>query len=330
MSFGSKFNRILPFGQLTVQASIEHQFIQSPFRTIPCTRVADDFYSEMIDWAGERIFYCENNKLFQYNFYSNTCIKIFDDQSTVICSIKAISQSNSLAIGCSSGALMMLDLKTQKVTRSIVHRGRISALEVMGNTIITGSRDRTVKVIDLRSIKPERSYQFHMQEVCGLSVNKDHRYLSTGGNDNKIFVLDFRKDENYYLKLEDHRAAVKALSWSPLHAMKFVSGGGTADKSIRIWDIQRETPLLQSACFQSQVCNLKWLQSNKILSTFGYSNDDIKLLDNLQVEKVFSGHKNRVIHFAVNDNEEFFVSGSGDSEIKIWKIEERENEIKLR
>ncbi|KAM0680229.1 hypothetical protein GINT2_001614 [Glugoides intestinalis] len=330
MSFGPKFNSIHPFSQLKQQKAIAHQFVKIPFRTIPCTTVADDFYSEMIDWAGERIFYCENNKVFQYNFYSNTCIKIFDDQSTVICSIKAIRQSNILAIGSVSGTLIMLDLKTEKFTRSTIHRGRISTLDAMGNTIISGSRDRTVKLVDLRSIKAERSYQFHMQEVCGLSVNKDHRYLSTGGNDNKIFVLDLRKDENYYLKLEAHRAAVKALSWSPLHAMKFVSGGGTADKNVNIWDIQREKPLLQSVCFESQVCNLKWLRSNKILSTFGYSNDDIKLLDGLQIEKEFSGHKNRVIHFAVNDDEEFFVSGSGDSEIKIWKIEERENEIKLR
>lgn len=304
--------------------------IPIPFRTINCLSLIDDFYSNLIDWLDDKIFYCENNSIFQYNFYLDTYCKIFEDNSVVICSIKAAKQSYSLIIGCSSGTLISLDLKSLKFSKTIPHRGRISTIEIMDNKILTGSRDRKIKLIDLRSKVPEKLYSFHTQEVCGIAVNKDKRFVCTGGNDNKVIVLDFRKDETYYKKLEAHKAAVKALSWSPIYSTKFISGGGTADKTLKQWDINLENSLQQTTVFESQICNLKWLQNNKILATFGYSNDDIKLLDNFRVERIYSGHKNRVIHFAVQEKEEYFASGSGDSKIKVWSIEDKKEEINIR
>lgn len=304
--------------------------IDIPFRSIPCKSLTDDFYSSLIDWTGYKIFYCENNAIFQYNFYTSVCTKIFDDQTIVVCSIKCISQANILAIGCSSGLMVCLDLASLKITKYLLHRGRISALEIVDNRILTGSRDRKVKMIDLRTGTPERIYSFHMQEVCGIAVNRDMRYMCTGGNDNKIIVMDLRKDNTYYKKLEEHKAAVKALSWSPLCSTKFISGGGTADKTLKQWDVSIEQSLERSISFESQVCNLRWLDNGKILSTFGYSNDDIKLLNNFEVEKMYSGHRNRVIHFAVDGKEEYFASGSGDSDINIWQIEKGEREFSIR
>lgn len=304
--------------------------VESPFRSISCGSLVDDFYSNLIDWSGEYIFYCEENKIFQYNFYNDSSNLIFNEESSSICSIKYLNQNNSLVLGCSSGSLIFLDLNTLKNSKYMAHRGRISTMEILEHRIITGSRDRKVKIIDARIRNPERCYNFHTQEICGVSTNKDGRFLSTGGNDNKIFVIDFRKDDSFYMRMDDHKAAVKALSWSPLNATRFISGGGTADKTLKSWDIKFDEPLQESVSFESQVCNLKWLRNNKILSTFGYSNDDIKLLDGFKIEKKFSGHKNRVIHFAVNDDEELFASGSGDSEIKIWNIEEKSMEIMHR
>ncbi|ELA41050.1 uncharacterized protein VICG_01932 [Vittaforma corneae ATCC 50505] len=326
MESGFHFNHFPPIPKNTLPNSLT----LSPFRTVACQSLADDFYSNLIDWSGDKIFYCENNTVFQYNFHTDSYIKVFEDSSINVCSLKCMKQSDTLVIGCSSGILICLDLGSLKSTRHMFHRGRISAIEIIENRVLTGSRDRKVKMIDFRSKSPEKSYSFHMQEVCGISVNNDKRFVGTGGNDNKIIVLDFRKDDTYYKKLEEHKAAVKALSWSPLYSTKFISGGGTADKTLKQWDINLETSLQQSMCFESQICNVKWLENDKILSTFGYSNDDIKLLNDFQVEKVFLGHKNRVIHFAVDDKEEFFVSGSGDSNINIWKIDEKEREIIVR
>lgn len=306
--------------------------VTSPLRRINCESMADDFYSNLIDWSGDKIFYTVEDTIYSYNFFTEATTKLFQSEMNPVCSIKCIKQLDVLVVGSSSGIITFIDLNTLKSSKYLYHRGRISVLEAFENKVITGSRDRKSKILDIRTKVPQKTYSFHYQEVCGTSLNSEQKYLATGGNDNKIFVIDLRKDSEPLLRLEDHKAAVKALSWSPYYTSRFVSGGGTADKTMKLWDIHSQCTLQRSINYESQICNLRWLSNNKILSTFGYSNDDIKLLKDFKVEKRFSGHKNRVIHFAVDDNEEFFVSGSGDSTIRIWEIESKRGleDIKIR
>jgi cell division cycle protein 20 (cofactor of APC complex) len=50
-----------------------------------------------------------------------------------------------------------------------------------------------------------------------------------------------------------HQAAVKAVSWCPWQPGVLATGGGTADKTIKIWNINSGT-LLNSVDAKSQVC----------------------------------------------------------------------------
>jgi WD40 repeat protein len=55
--------------------------------------------------------------------------------------------------------------------------------------------------------------------------------VSTGGNDNKVNIYDFRKMrviDTYF-----HNAAVKAMTW--ISDKTLVTGGGTADKKLKYW-----------------------------------------------------------------------------------------------
>lgn len=38
-------------------------------------------------------------------------------------------------------------------------------------------------------------------------------------------------------KLSEHTAAVKALAWSPHKTSLLATGGGSTDKTIKLWDI---------------------------------------------------------------------------------------------
>lgn len=39
------------------------------------------------------------------------------------------------------------------------------------------------------------------------------------------------------VKLSEHTAAVKALAWSPHKTSLLATGGGSTDKTIKLWDI---------------------------------------------------------------------------------------------
>ena len=57
----------------------------------------------------------------------------------------------------------------------------------------------------------------HKQEVCGLKWSHDDMQLASGGNDNKLMVWSAHAKSGCdpLWKFSSHKAAVKALAWSP-------------------------------------------------------------------------------------------------------------------
>ncbi|CAD0113071.1 unnamed protein product [Aureobasidium uvarum] len=103
-----------------------------------------------------------------------------------------------------------------------------------------GSRDRTILHRDVRSPQQYLTKLVgHKQEVCGLRWNSDTNQLASGGNDNKIFIWDGLGDRWLHRWGEQeggHKAAVKAIAWSPHQRGLLASGGGTADRCIKFWN----------------------------------------------------------------------------------------------
>jgi cell division cycle 20-like protein 1 (cofactor of APC complex) len=60
--------------------------------------------------------------------------------------------------------------------------------------------------------------------------------IATGGNDNRLLLFSMRKMDKLAC-WSDHKAAVKAIGFNPKHP-SLASGGGTADKRIRIFSLQ--------------------------------------------------------------------------------------------
>jgi cell division cycle 20-like protein 1 (cofactor of APC complex) len=76
----------------------------------------------------------------------------------------------------------------------------------------------------------------HDQEVCGLRWSPHDTYLASGGNDNKIYIWDIRKEKPVHT-FTDHKAAVRALAWSPHQYGLLLSGGGNRDKTLKLWNV---------------------------------------------------------------------------------------------
>lgn len=71
--------------------------------------------------------------------------------------------------------------------------------------------------------------------------------------------------------LGEHNAAVKALSWCPKKKDILVSGAGTSDWKLRIFNVHKNEELAVVDT-GSQVCNVTWdWEGEVLLSTHGYS-----------------------------------------------------------
>lgn len=119
--------------------------------------------------------------------------------------------------------------------------------------------------------------------VTGLKWNKDGDMLASGSNDNMVCIWDLRMSSGRNgaveprLKLREHKGAIKAIDWSPYHRGLRASGGGTKDKTIKIWNSQTGA-LLGSTATGSQVSSVIWSQHrNELCTSHGFCTNFLTL-----------------------------------------------------
>ncbi|CAJ0651001.1 2640_t:CDS:2 [Entrophospora sp. SA101] len=235
-----------------------------------------------------------------------------------------------LAVGTVDGKVQIWDVVTSTKIRDFTgHSSRVGALAWNNNVLSTGGADRII-------------YQKGDQ-------------LASGGNANELYVWEKSNDHEPALKLEKHKAAVRALSWSPHDRNILVSGGGHLDRQICFWNTLdgRSLGVHNS---KSQVCNLQWspnaneivstqdkyvsgirwmedrwvcnLQwspnANEIVSTHGWWRNDVIVWQYPSMKKLatLKGHTYRVLYFSLAPDGEDIVTGAGgdDNTLRFWKI----------
>ena len=144
--------------------------------------------------------------------------------------------------------------------------------------------------------------------------------MRTGGNDNAVRVWSASKLGAGARELQGHGAAVKALAWSPHHRGRLATGGGTADRCIKLWDASTGVKL-NSVDTGSQVCALAWSSAeDALVSAHGYSLNQILIwrLPELARDGVLAGHGKRVLYLALSPDSRVAVTGAGDESLRFW------------
>ena len=109
-------------------------------------------------------------------------------------------------------------------------------------------------------------------------------------------------------------AAVKAVTWSPHQHGLLLSGGGTADKTIKFRNTLEGTTI-KSIDTGSQVCNLIFSKTlNEFVSTHGFSLNEINVWKYPKMQKIstLTGHTFRVLYLAMSPDGSTIVTGAGD------------------
>jgi cell division cycle 20-like protein 1, cofactor of APC complex len=331
-----------------------------PYKVLDAPDLQDDFYLNLVDWGNGNILgvglgHC----VYMWNSVTGRVVQLCELKDDTVTSVNWIQRGSHLAVGTNRGLVQIWDANTQRKVRSMTgHTARVGALAWNEHILTSGSRDRFIYHRDVRMADQWlRKLGGHKQEVCGLKWNTDDGQLASGGNDNKLMVWDKLNAEPTF-KWSEHRAAVKAISWSPHPRGLLVSGGGTQDRTIKFWNtmispqrassvaaahaaantmasglmpnspsssISPSAPanLINSYDVGSQVCNLAWSSnSNEIVSTHGWSQYQIILWKYPSMQQVVSltGHTCRVLYLAVSPNGQTIVTGAGDETLRFWNI----------
>lgn len=313
----------------------------APERILDAPDMVDDFYLNLLDWSCANLLAVAlGPSVYIWNAASGAIHELMhttapDDFITSVSWIK--EGGGYLAIGTNSAEVQLWDAEKAKQVRSMKgHTARVGALDWNSHTLSSGSRDTSIFNHDVR-IKDHHVSTFvgHTQEVCGLKWSPDGTMLASGGNDNLLCLWDnsatsasggstLGSNNQIAPKftLSDHQAAVKAVSWCPWQKGLLATGGGTADRTIKLWNTATGS-LLNSIDTGSQVTALAWNpHERELLSSHGFAQNQLTLWKYPSMVKVkeLTGHTSRVLALSTSADGSMVCSAGADETLRFWRV----------
>ena len=341
--------------------NISNRKIQkTPIRILDAPNLIDDFYLNVLDWGKKDILAIglsneiylwnndnhETNLLTKYknkHIYNNIAYE--NQRFNNITSLSFMNNGACLGVGLPEGKIQLWDIIKQIKIREIdAHEDRICCLSWNEYILSSGSKDRYIKNFDVRKKYANiSSIKKHKQEICSLKYSIEGDLLASGGNDNTVYIWDIRNlqnnlfnfilsdNNNNYINSHEvrpyavnnlHHGAIKGMAWCPWKRHILATGGGSRDKSIKIFSCDH-SKLIKNIYTGSQVCALLWnTREKELISSHGYNKNQIIIWNYEQNKKVceLKGHMNRVLYLANSPDESTLCSGSGDETLRFWQI----------
>jgi WD40 repeat protein len=198
------------------------------------------------------------------------------------------------------------------------HTDQITGVAVLeyGKRIISGSRDRTIRVWSMESGLEERQIAFD-SPINDVAVSPDGSRILAAVDDGTIRVLD-GKTWNETDRLTGHEFLVLDVAWSPEGA-RFVSAG--ADRTVRVWNARTLQSLATLRGHTDRVNAAVALNWGRLVVS---ASDDRTVrywdADTEQQLAVFRGHGAAVTDVAVDGYGARAASSSLDQTVRLWDL----------
>ncbi|KAG9295655.1 hypothetical protein G9A89_002973 [Geosiphon pyriformis] len=294
------------------------------YKVLDAPKIREDFYLNLLDWSSTNILGVGlDSAVFLWNARSAAVIELARlKKGDLVASVNWSSQGTHIAVGSDDGYVFIYDTCRLKMIRKFFnHTQRVGCLAWHEHILTSGSRDSTICHIDVRA--PDSCIDVlraHTHEVCGLKWSRDGQ-LASGGNDNQVYTWDHRSSAPIY-NFTDHKAAIKAIVWSPHTRGLLATGGGSQDQYIRFWTTYTGD-MLGSFDTGSQVANLAWSKNvDEIVSTHGFTKNEIIVWKYPSMDQLayLTGHDARVLYLAAAPDGKNIVTGSGDETLRFWRV----------
>uniref|UniRef100_A0A6M2DIJ8 Putative anaphase promoting complex cdc20 cdh1 and ama1 subunit n=1 Tax=Xenopsylla cheopis TaxID=163159 RepID=A0A6M2DIJ8_XENCH len=302
----------------------------APDRILDAPEIIDDYYLNLLDWSPDNILAVAlGNQVFLWHAEIGSTEELLEYEGNEhVCSLAWVGQGNHLAVGTSEGSVEVWDCNHMKRLRIMSgHIGRVGSLSWNNYVISSGSRTGNIIHSDVRQREHLISnIEAHTQEVCGLKWSPDGRYLASGGNDNILNVWSAVRGQCYGEEtplhvFNSHQAAVKAIAWCPWQMNILASGGGTADRCIKIWNVSNGNNI-SSTDTHSQVCALCWAPHYKeLVSGHGFTDNQLIIwkFPAMTKQAELRGHTARVLNLAISPDGTTVMSAGADETLRLWK-----------
>ncbi|MBU7586969.1 MAG: serine/threonine protein kinase [Nostoc sp. TH1S01] len=191
------------------------------------------------------------------------------------------------------------------------------AITPNGQTLLSGSSDKNIKIWNLADGSLIRTISGHRSGVIAVAISPDGQTLVSSSNDQTIKIWNFATGELIHT-LYGHEGAVWSIAITP-SGQTLVSGSG--DKTIKLWNLKTGQLIKTLTSHSSSVMSLAISPDGKTLVS-GSNDKTIKIwnLETGELMKTITGHYDAVIALAISRNGQTLVSSSNDKTIKIWNL----------
>ncbi|KAG2746715.1 WD40 repeat-like protein [Suillus brevipes Sb2] len=225
--------------------------------------------------------------------------------------------------------------------------------------MVTSSKDRMVRLWDLKTGEVLKKMEGHTGEVMGLAVSRDGQMIATGDENGELIAWQAKTGESL-AKVKVHGSAVRSLDFSPDDAFVVTassapntikrSGFGTLKHGRNTLEIT--TAVVLSAAFgmrglaytclllqQTEISKSTSPRNSKPSLCKGHSHVRTRLFsggDDLdpsirewdtsswtQVGLPWTGHTYKVNSIAVNSFGTHIVSASSDNSVRLWQLSDK-------
>lgn len=303
------------------------QIPSEPYRILDTPGLDDNYYTNALGWSVRNLIAVTlNNTVYLFNCETSEFQEVYEGYETeMVTSIAFSPDGDHLAIGNDLGQLAFWDVRTQKnVSTMNKHDDRIGCLDWGLTGLLSGSKDTTIQVSDMRHKKLQVSmFANHTQEVVGLKWSPCGRSFASGGNDNFALVWNIEKQEPSIRIM--HKGGVRAVGWSEKLRGVMATGGGYSDKKIRTYNTIQNM-LIEERETDGQVCALVFSKiTNDLISSHGIPTNDISVWRTNGLKRVvqLKGHESRPLHISLSPDSSILVSVSSDETMRFWKLYEQ-------
>jgi WD40 repeat protein len=199
------------------------------------------------------------------------------------------------------------------------HASFVNALVLSpdGETLISGSADKTIKLWDLTTGQVIRTLTGHTSFVNALTISPDGSTLVSGSADRTIRVWDVPTGKQLRV-LTGHTSFINALA---ITADGTTLVSGSADKTIKLWNLTTGK-LLRTLTGHSSFVNTVAISSDDRILASGSADQTIKLWDLTTgtLLRTLVGHDDYVNAIVITPDGKTLISGSADKTIKLWNV----------
>ncbi|OAD00525.1 hypothetical protein MUCCIDRAFT_147429, partial [Mucor lusitanicus CBS 277.49] len=222
---------------------------------------------------------------------------------------------DKMVTGSRDRTIKVWDIQTGRCKMTLRgHTGSVLCLQYDAQDVVSGSSDTNLIVTDIETGLVKRTLSGHTDSVLSLRLVNKDQIISCSKD--RTLRLWNKHTGEFLRQFNGHRAAVNAVQW---HDTRVVSASG--DRTVKIWDLNT------GACLKTLESHTRGVACVEFDGTFivsGSSDQTIKVWDASSGECVYTlvGHTELVRTIQLDPVAKRIISGCYNGHLKIWSLDE--------